>query len=429
MAVILPLIIIFGHCSIMGIKVAGLTLTIGRVFIPLFVIALLFLCLKNDDSLTLKPGRSEVMTYGVVLVWILYGFLTLALFPYADVHNGALELLALLLGCMTVFCTVVLCRKQVWVYLHMGIKLAVILTMCIAVYEILTANHMGTSKYCDPAFEQELIEIYGEEVKQLKWHIATSIFYNENDYSAMLAVFAAFFMVGHEKQARWMRVVDIVGLCFIFAILYFNDAFICYIAFLLALVIAVIFGMKGIFSRIITILSLVITRILVYVIGEIIGLKLGLSGTLIAQLDNNANGIGSLYYRINTYKVTLQETFVTSKGMGFGAGSFSKYFSQFVDSHMMMSNPHCFWFEILSEYGILVFALFVCLLVVLMVKLIMKYHRTRDSRYALIIAAGAALIIASVAPSNFLKGGYYWLLIGMAIYLINDMRIYGKQKD
>ncbi len=419
-AIILPLVIFFGNPSFLDIKIGGLTLTLYRVLIPLGVVSLLFFCIRDKDLTAIKPRREETITYGIVAIWLFYGIFTLAFFPYSDFHDGALELLALLLGVMVAFCTIILCKKNVWDYLLVGIKIVVIMTIIIALYEIITANHLSTSRFCDPEFIKTNRELFGEEAELFKWHIATSIFYNENDYSAMLAIFAAFFAIGSETQGRGMKTINLIVLCLIFTILHFNNAFICFIAFLIGLAIVLLFGLRGVISRILLISSLVVTRIVVYVIEKLLDLKLGLGSTLIDQIDNNANGIGSMYLRLNTYKVTIHETFMTSKGMGFGAGSFSKYFSQFVDSHMIMSNPHCFWFEILSEYGVVIFVLFASLLVLIMTRLIRKYYKTRNRKCILVIAAGASLIIASVAPSSFLKYGYYWILIGMAVFLADD---------
>ena len=420
-ATIIPIVIIFGNYSFTDIEVAGLTLNLYRVLTPLFFILLLFNSVRKNDGILSRVGNIERKLYCMIIIWLLYGAVSILLFPYADFHDGLLELLALTLGFVTVASVCMLGRNNVWYYLIIGIKIAVIVVCMIGMYEIITANHLSTSRFSDPEFIRLNKELFGDEAKLLKWHLATSIFYNENDCSAMIAIFSAFFIVQLvDRKTLWIRAIDLVGLCLIFSILFFNDAFICFVAFIIGVAVSLIFGVKGIANRIIPVICLIATRILVFVLGKALGINSGLAGTLLAQIDNNASGMGSMYYRINTYRVTLHETFFTSKGMGFGAGSFSKYFNQFVDSHMIMSNPHCFWFEILSEYGVIVFLLFICLLVMIMVKLIMKYHQTKDSKYILIIASGLSLIIASVAPSSFLKYGYYWILIGMAVYLADD---------
>ena len=417
-AVILPLIVVFGNFSITGIEIAGLTLNLYRVLIPVFFVILFVFSIKDKACISIKPDSTEKKLYWMMLIWLLYGAVSIVLFPYADFHDGLLELLALLLGTISVAVVCMLCRENTWDYLIVGIKIAVIVVGVIAMYEIITANHLSTSRFSDPEFIRLYKEIIGEEAGDIKWHLATSVFYNENDCSAMLAIFSAFFLIDNKDNHKlWKRIINLFGLALIFSIMIFNNAFICFVAFVIGVIIALVFEVKGVINRIIPIIVLVVTRLFVALLSKILDINTGLAGTLLAQLDNNANGMGSLYLRINTYKVTLYETFATSKGMGFGAGSFSKYFGQFVDSHMIMSNPHCFWFEILAEYGIVVFLLFVCILVMMMAKLIIKYYKTRDSRCILIIAAGASLIIASVAPSSFLTYGYYWILIGLAVFL------------
>ena len=52
-----------------------------------------------------------------------------------------------------------------------------------------------------------------------------------------------------------------------------------------------------------------------------------------------------------------------------------------------------------------------------MAGLIIKYMQSKKVQFIAVIASGASLIIACVAPSTYLKSAYYWLPIAMAVYL------------
>ena len=185
----------------------------------------------------------------------------------------------------------------------------------------------------------------------------------------------------------------------------------------MGIVIVLVMGIKDNSERLTIILSLAITRITIFLFEKQLKLDLGLGDTLAIQVERMDEGIGSLAYRLNTYKITIIETFVTSKGIGFGPGSFSNYFSRFTESESMMSNPHCFWLEILAEYGVLILLMFATALVLIMASLMANYMKTKKTQFAAITASGVSLVIASVAPSTYLKYTYYWIPIALAIFL------------
>lgn len=413
-AFLFPAIVIFGGYSLGDVRVFGLVPTIGRVCIPLICLYLLADGLRNKEKIIPVPRSREGILLIMLALWVIYAAITIVIMPYADFHDGMLEIIALVLGAMTVFDMVILCRDGNWYNIMAGIKAVLLITLAIGVYEIVTGNHLSTSRFCDPAFLEYYKEIYGEEADSIRWYAATSIFYNQNDYSAMLAVFTPMLICGQRRDKKWIWGFDlfIAGLCF--AILYFNNSFICFIAFMLSLIITLLFGFNNIKDRLIVIGTIAVSRAAVYFLEKAINLRLGWGDTIMAQVSNDT---GSLAHRINTYRVTLTETFLTGKGVGFGAGSFTKYFGQFVESRDIMANPHCFWFEILSEYGVVILLLFAGVLVFIMAGLIVRFRQSKDTRCIAIAAAGAALIVASAAPSSFIKFAYYWIPIAFAVYL------------
>lgn len=413
-AFLFPTVVIFGNYSLGEIRIFGLMLTIGRVFIPTICLYLLINEKRKRETIIPASRTKERMMLIVLAIWVVYGCITLFAMPYADLHAGINEIIALILGSLTIVSVTILCKKGEWDNIFTGIKIAVLITLVIGAYEILTGNHLSTSRFCDPEFIKMTKELLGDEADSVRWYIATSIFYNENDYSAMLAVFTPLLICVQVHKSRISRAFDVFLLCFCFAIMYFDNAFICIIAFAIGLVIVLAMGIKDNKERLTIIISLIITRIIILGFERILELRLGMAGTLLAQLSNDT---GSLAYRLNTYRITLVETFVTGKGIGFGAGSFTNYFGRFAESQHMMSNPHCFWFEILSEYGVLILLMFATALVMLMSSLILKYKKTKEARFVAVIAAGASLIIASVSPSAYLKNVYYWIPIALAVFL------------
>ena len=419
-ALMFPSIVIFGFIRIADIRVLGIVPTAGRVLIPLVCIYLIIDEVRNKRDTLFKAYSKGQLLLIVLAIWILYGAISILIMPYAVFHEGMLEIIALILGGMIVIDIVMLCGSGMWDNLIIGLKIAILITLAIGVYEIITGNHMATSRFSDSEFIRINRELFGTEADNWRWYVATTVFFNENDYSAMLAVLTPFLICGKKAANVWMRAVDILMLCISLAILYYNDAFICFVAFILAMIITVLFGIRNNRERVTIVGALIITRVAIYCTELIRGTRLGMGDALVLQVENNELGVGSMALRLNTYRITLYETFVTSKGLGFGAGSYSNYFQKFVESDYIVANPHCFWLEILAEYGILILLLFVTVLVMLMMSLIIRWGKTKDERCISVIASGAALIIASVAPSRYIKTSYLWIPIALAVYLADS---------
>lgn len=419
-AFLFPAIVIFGNYSFGEIRLFGLVLTIGRVCIPLICLYLLADNYRNKEKIIPASRSREGSLLMMLTVWVIYAAITIVLMPYADFHSGVLEMMALILGAMIVISMVILCREGNWYILMTGLRVALLITLVIGVYEIVTGNHLSTSRFCDPEFISLYKDRIGDGGNTAKWYVATSIFYNENDFSAMIAVFAPMLVCGQRPGKRWIWGLDLFIVCLCFAILYFNNAFICFIAFILGLIITILFGFSNVKDRLIILGALAVSRVSVYFLEKVLKLRLGWSATVLAQVDASLNGTGSMWYRINTYKLTITETFLTSKGVGFGAGSFTKYFGQFAGSYNIMTNPHCFWFEIMSEYGVVILLLFAGVLLFIMSGLIIRFRQSKDARCIAIAASGVSLIFASVAPSSYLTGTYYWIPIALAVYLADQ---------
>ena len=152
-----------------------------------------------------------------------------------------------------------------------------------------------------------------------------------------------------------------------------------------------------------------------------------LNATFDAQLANMESGGGSLLYRINTYTISITETFTQSKGLGLGAGSFVNYFAANAESRKMMSNPHSLWVEIFSQYGIVIFVLVIAAFLFVFIELFRLMKRTDRHIPVMIMAMGICLIIACFAPSNFLGNSYYWIIFGLALGVITETKT--KEKE
>ena len=437
-AAIIPLVAVFGNYSFLNIRFAGVVLTGYRCITPLIFLILIIFVFKEHKTEILKPDwhfsdhKMLTVFFIVVVIWLVYGAASLFLSKYAVFDTGMKELLVLFLSCLTVISVYIVSRRGCWDYVILGMKIAVLVTIIIGVSEIFCGRHLITSRFCDPEYVKRVFETTGENALNYRIRIATSVFYNENDFSAFISIMSPLFAADIADKNRFKKYLGLIVTGMVYFVLYSNDAFICLISTIIALVMYLIFSHAKIRTVILTVLSFVVTRLIIVVLPLIKSLgydsNSALETSLIEQYNNMEMGYGSMLLRFNTYSVTLKETFLNTFGLGFGAGSYSNYFHQFAESEKMMSNPHCYWLEVLSEYGVLVFAAYVILLTLLFFVLIRRVTKFDRPRAALVIGMGSALIFASVAPSSYLMQTYYWIPIALAVYLADNYFCFEKKK-
>lgn len=437
-AVLIPLVAVFGNYSFFNIRFAGVVLTAYRCLTPLIFLILIILVFKEYKSETLKldwhfsDHKMLTVFFIVMAIWLIYGAASLFLFKYAVFDTGMKELLVLFLSCMTVISVYIVSRRNCWDYIIMGMKIAVLVTIIIGVCEIFSGRHLITSRFYDPEYVKMVFETTGENALEYRIRIAASVFYNENDFSAFVSIMSPLFAADIACKERFKRYLGLIVTGMIYFVLYSNDAFICLISTVIALVVFLIFSHANRRTCILTALSFIAIRLIILILPLIKSLgydpSTALEASLFEQYNNMEMGYGSMLLRFNTYKVTLRETFLNTKGLGFGAGSYYNYFNKFAESEIMMRNPHNYWLEVLSEYGVIIFAVYVVLLTLLFYVLIRRVTKFDRPKAAMIIGMGSALIFASVAPSSYLMQTYYWIPIALAIYLADNYFCFEKKK-
>ncbi len=135
------------------------------------------------------------------------------------------------------------------------------------------------------------------------------------------------------------------------------------------------------------------------------------------QIANAVQGHGSLFMRVQVTLDSFNMVF-DSYLLGIGPGAFSNYMKQ-TDVHSSLFDPHNLWLEILSQYGIVVFALFVSFIVVLCVQLYKYFIKEKASSCIVLVSCFCIYLISSIAPSSFLGYSYQWILFGLALAVLN----------
>lgn len=427
--------VIFSNLTFFDLRIGGVVLTLYRVCIPIIFIYCTFMYgLKRAYIQKLHDFFPTRIYFLIMMIWVIWGCLSLFLMPWSNYTTGAKEIMGITLGTMSVFITICLCWTDGFDYLVVILKICIAVLILIGYVEILFGWHFQSSMINDPQYIAEVESYYaGKEVPASTYYIATGIFYNPNDFCAMLCIFSPLFLY-HQDKSKLKLVLSYLAITSVFLILLIDDAWICIVSLIIGLLIYVIFSKARSMTYVGLLLAYVIPRyfgkkiidginILLYRCtgSEVFNHSICISdveSAVSVQVENNANGNGSMFYRLNTYREGLRATFVDSKGLGLGPGGFPQYFSKIADSHHMIANPHSLWLEILSQYGILIFVLFSIALLLICIKLIRLYKYNHDLKCILIISVGVTFAFACFSPSNFLQNTYYWVPIGMGLGLL-----------
>ena len=394
-----------------GIKISvhGFTWTFFRICI---VAGLLILIMCDKGVLHIYQGTYSYAWIILMLFWLFYGAVLLVTSSYSDKHNGILELLSVFNGMLLIYAlTSVEITEEIQSRMCGLIIILLFLLLALAGFEILTGKHLWMS-YFNDASNQSVKEV-------LQRHAATGIMYNVNDFSALITCMLPFCFY-HGK-----RIVYCFCTILVFAVNTINDATLCNLAIIFGgLLYFIILRGQNIKKAIIRIIVCVISLIGIALTGNILitllSGRVNIIDRIILQINNARIGGGSLYRRFIMYK-DLIAVARSSMFLGIGPASLTSYFTRFASKSRLV-NPHCLLLEILSQYGILVFAGFVILLTGMLITAIKCYMETDDknerSRYFVAAELIIVYIMASFAPSSFIGYAYQWLIIAMICILL-----------
>lgn len=441
-AVLVCFLSVFGMISLTGIKILGVTLTAYRTAIPVILIYYLFYIIKDGHfDLIKRKGYLDIKIFiSFFAVWIIYGIIQTVIGYNLNRVDAVRELLALILGFMCIVTIILLTVRGVQPKVFIvAIKCIFVGLLVFAYIETIFGIHLETSKI------YELMQTSEETVWQVKY-LATTIFYNVNDYAAFVAIFLPLFFISNNKK---MYIANILVIALSIAMIIRLDAWISLFAIGASIVVWAVVGIlckkERHISTYIKGAGVIIIFFVVYKFGykifnllyliwpsqksdmgaeeNIVDGSLGIGDVLSAQLGENATGSsGSL--RINTYLESIKNMFQDTCGLGYGPGNYSNYLMREADTSNFLTNPHSLWVEIFVQYGVVIFVAYMIILVFLYISLIRTYLKYRSQVVLAAILIDTSYVLASFNPSSFLAYPYQWIVIGLSLaaLMIKDLR-------
>lgn len=298
--------------------------------------------------------------------------------------------------------------------LRRGWVLAFLATAAVATWELTTGQHLPSSA----------VERVGEEALR---GITLSTFGNPNNYAAFLLLAAPFLVWSHaSSRRRWARVFYAACMLSLPALLFLTASRVALLGLVAEL------GTLWFLSRRYR------GRILVYVgllgVAGLLAFRLvGVEPRMLMELSALIGGVGEGGSIARRWNLLLSGLWLlaASWGLGVGPGGFVVLLRRGAVPFDTggLADPHNFWIEVLSQYGLPVFICFVAWITYLAVQVWRKLGRSvadpeelGTRRVAETVLVGlAGYFFAAVANSSYMMQSTNWMfwasILVMAVYL------------
>ena len=399
--------------NMFNIRLDGFNITFGRTG----VIVIFLLCFFRDEGKKYAYHKLEIICMAVFGFWIAYGIFLMLLLQ--TTHKNAIkELINIFFGVLIIYSIIHLIGKseERLDYTVDIIRKLIIICILVGVVEIITGKHFATSCFRDPNHIKSLMKIYGN----VNFHQATGFQYGTNDFSTFLTFFFPVFLV---KDKR--KIYDYFAIGGMVLICAMNSSTLCILAIILGIVLYLL-KVKRVKIRYIigiVVLFIILDTTFVRLVPQY-GDRFSVTMELRNHLYNYQMGAGSSFKRFWTYIEGIRiavDTFL----IGIGPANYTNY----VISHSVrkvLLNPHNLWLEILIEYGVLIFMLYMILLITIFTKMGQIYKKYNIWNALLIQIMLIDYLIIGIEPSTFLSYWYQWILIALGI---STVKIFERKKN
>ena len=382
------------------IHIEGINL-FGFRLLSLLALALLPILTRNLDWRR-NPITKIYIALGVT--WLAWGSLGLLWTP--DFPAGIKELLSIGLG--FAIGIIFLCLQSYTddglMSIGWGWMVAFLLTASVAIWELTTSHHLSGSYLAHNSTLRRIASTFG----------------NTNDYGAFLVLSYPFLWLVYQRtkspQLRWGQWLLIASVP---VLVIFTASRLSAIAFFMQLLVLTASFLRNKHKHSQSLILVTLSAIIL-ITGMLnpttdIHRKMSAAVHISSPQNKKKHSFQSrIFLTLNGLWLTEQ-----TSGRGVGPGGF-EYFqlNKLVPYHTRVSNPHNFWIEILSQYGILVFCLFVSWYLSLYV---IAFKKRQTSTSGILLAGLVGYIFAAVANSSYMAQQTNWVFLAsimiLAVYL------------
>ncbi len=257
----------------------------------------------------------------------------------------------------------------------------------------------------------------------------TGVYRNPNDFVTYLTLSIPFVLAFiRYRKAILQRILGIVALLFSLYLIIVAFSRANYLAVLLegAFLFVFLLKMRGRLRAAVSIgiIILLLVGLLpnqAQRILQTVNIQLGSLSTLVLVSD------GSVDVRINLLRNSLV-FLVRTAGFGVGAGNAEYYMANFqvFDTHGI-TNPHNWWVNIWTDYGICIFLGYIVFYLALIIRLYEVYKSLDDKQEKMIceglLVALIGFTLAVLSPSSITAVPFQWFLFAFALAFLNYQRL------
>ena len=380
---IIPILIVsalIGDCfAIPYLHINTYQISIYKVIVFLITIYYLYTFIKDRSKINKMVPFAKI-TILFLVAWAVYGTIQLIFYPHVFSVESVRDVIYLYINAAFVFCMInAVSDIKKLKYAVFILKICAVAFILFALYEIISGNHLFTSRYSDLKF----LKSAGKVDK----HIATGASYNENDFAFFLTLVSPVFLFGLKEKSKWQIVLNLICEFLLFVVLCINSSFISIMGFFIVVITALIinkiklFSATSIFAGIIAFqkfLSLFFRWLLLNIDYYFCimffkthskNLKTQIFTQPMQPIDTSPTDVFSSQNANTSFSIRLRlfedgfKMFVKSHFFGVGPDAFRDHVSSINAGAM---NPHDWWMEILAEYGILVFIGYISIFLLLL---------------------------------------------------------------
>lgn len=399
---------------VLPINALGYSIFAFRMLVIIAVIAFPFMRkFPWEDSFLLK----EYMKFS--FLWILWGLISLIFTP--DIQEGINELLSISFGSIAIIIIhkLVLNSNEGLIFIRYGWLAAYIACASVAGWEIRTGEHL-LSHFTETSYVDNLNGL------------VMSTFGNPNDYAVFLCMCQLFMLWSLEESVNYLlKIINWLLIISLQVLLIYTSCRSAFIVSIISLCYYFTFCAKS--SKTIFVGLVLTSSILILIFGNTIPSNIQdefiSSSKFLDKITDSADEFsdpnqGSGGMRLNLILSGIVFT-IRSYGIGVGAGGYEETLTNYNPFLIPLDksiNPHNFWIEIMSQYGLFVFSWLVYIIVKIFV-INLKLHKLKSKNIFLLTRLSLIMIVSYIplmtVSSSSISNQIIWVMLGTILCLSN----------
>jgi len=386
--------------SVLSINLGFMQLSVFRIIIIALTLLLILKSFNSSDSGILINNTRNRLSIEVMIIWLLYAILSAIWVKDYSLWIKDVYFLTLGVICIIIFSNTFKTSNDILICFRI-IAIMIIVHNLFGWYEIFTGNYL---------FFNNNQEFYA----RLKYPV--SMFGNTNDFATflMISIFILYICIANSKYIL-IKAIYLTTLFSSSLLLFLTNSRANIIGLILAFAAFIMLLLKNNRMRIIIFLLVLLLCFIVIINLDFI---IDTVNTAFEKLDLNTDD-NSVSIRVNLIKngaYFLTKTF----WMGTGAGNTEFWMSNYgIFNTSGITNMHNWWMEILSEYGVIIFSLYLVFYIGLFKSLYNRYkfsaNKTDITISLGILCCLAGYIIGGVSSSSNMDSEWLWTFWAIVI--------------